>query len=372
MSDLLAGRRIGLLTASASRLGGGVFEAVVNQARLIRELGGDVAIFALEDDHSQDDADRFEGAQLSLSKIAGPRQIGYAPDLVPRLIAARLDVLHLHGIWMYPSRAGLAWARKTGGRYIVSPHGMLDPWITARGKWKKALARAGYERTGWQAATFMHALTSSEAEDIRRESGRSDSLVIPNPAPPPAPSGSADRLPQVLYLGRIHPKKNVLALIEGWRRARLPEAARLVIAGWGDPGEVARVEAAVATAGPGVRFAGPVFGPEKQDLLSRSRFTILPSFGEGLPMSVLEGWSAGTPALMTPSCNLPEGFAAGAAIDCGQDPASIAFALEQALVQSGEAWQAMSAASRSLASGPFSADAVARKWAAAYWNEQAD
>jgi poly(glycerol-phosphate) alpha-glucosyltransferase len=41
---------------------------------------------------------------------------------------------------MYPSRAGLQWARRTGKPYLISPHGMLDPWITGRGRAKKALA----------------------------------------------------------------------------------------------------------------------------------------------------------------------------------------------------------------------------------------
>lgn len=49
MSGALAGIGIGLLTASASRLGGGVFEAVVAQADLIRGLGGEALVFALED-----------------------------------------------------------------------------------------------------------------------------------------------------------------------------------------------------------------------------------------------------------------------------------------------------------------------------------
>ena len=145
MSLPLSGKRIGLLTASASRAGGGVFEAVVAQAALIRTLGAEALVFALDDADTADDVERdrarFGPTPVSLAQVYGPRQIGFAPRLGQMLIDAQLDCLHLHGIWTYPSRAGSAWARATGRAFVISPHGMLDPWITARGRWKKVLAR---------------------------------------------------------------------------------------------------------------------------------------------------------------------------------------------------------------------------------------
>ena len=64
-----------------------------------------------------------------------------------------------------------------------------------------------------------------------------------------------------------------------------------------------------------VLFFGPAFGKEKEALLRSAEAFILPSFSEGLPMSVLEAWSYGLPVVMTPECNLPEGFACGAALE---------------------------------------------------------
>ena len=362
----LTGKRVGLLTASASRLGGGVFEAVTQQAALIRSLGGEAPVFALRDRFSDDDASRFAPGTVRHFSVVGPRQIGFAPELLEGLIEAELDCLHLHGIWMYPSRAGGQWAHRTGRPYFVSPHGMLDPWITARGRWKKALARRGYERASWRSAVHLHALTDAEAADIAAETGRADSLVIPNPAPAVRRAVPAGRTPECVYIGRIHPKKNLLALIEAWRMAQRPPEARLTLAGWGDAADVAALEAAVAEAGPSVCYAGPVFGAAKQALLDRARFTVLPSLSEGLPMAILDGWASGTPAIMTAQCHLPEGFAAGAALECGQDPQSIARSIERALTLDPASWAKASQAATTLALGPFSASNVAASWGAAY------
>lgn len=366
----LHGKRIGLLTASASRLGGGVFEAIVAQADLLRALGAVPVVIALNDAHSADDAPRFAGAELHHADLRGPGFFGYAPQLGAVLDNARLDLLHLHGVWMYPSQAASSWAARSGKPVLISPHGMLDPWITSRGRWKKVLARAGYERRSWRRAAAFHALTPREAEDIAHESGRAGSLIIANPAPPADPEPSASRAPTVAYLGRIHPKKNLASLVDAWMMldaaGALPAEARLTIAGWGDPIDVAALQAHLSTGSGNAEFVGPLYGTDKARLLSEARFLVLPSLSEGLPVAVLEAWAAGTPVLMSRECNLDIGFDLGAAIDCGIDPASIAATLREALMLDEVSWQTMSGAAHELAAGPFSAEAIARQWEAAY------
>lgn len=366
MTSALAGRRIGLLTASASRLGGGVFEAVVAQAALLQGLGAEPSVHALDDACAAEDRARFGGVAVHHAPVLGPRQVGFAPGLLAQLRAARLDCLHLHGIWMYPSHAATRWARETGRAYLVSPHGMLDPWITERGRWKKTLARAGYERASWRRATRLHALTLAEARDIAAESDRGDSVVVPNAAPPALADPPADRPPLVAAIGRIHPKKNFAALVGGWRLARRPAGARLVIAGWGDPVDVAALEQVIGDGAGGVEFVGPVHGAAKAELLAQARGVALPSLSEGLPMAVLEAWAAGAPVLMSAHCHLPEGFAAGAALDCGIEPASVASAIEALFALDPAGWRAMQHAALDLVRGPFSAATIARQWTAIY------
>jgi poly(glycerol-phosphate) alpha-glucosyltransferase len=66
-----------------------------------------------------------------------------------------------------------------------------------------------------------------------------------------------------------------------------------------------------------VVFVGSVYGLRKDRLLRSVQAFVLPSFSEGLPMSVLQAWAYGLPTLITHECNLPEGITAGAAVPIG-------------------------------------------------------
>ena len=364
VSQILAGRRIGLLTSSASRAGGGVFEAVVAQANLILSLGGQPYIFALQDRFSNEDRSRFGDCCVTYCSTMGPSQIGFAPDLTTQLRRAQLDCLHLHGIWMYPSRAGALWAKRTGRPYFISPHGMLDPWILARGRWKKKLARLGYEREGWFRATALHALTIREAQDIARETGRFDSVVIPN-AGPSAIMELTNRPLVAVYIGRIHPKKNLIELVKGWDKAGI-SGAKLKIAGWGSVHDIEMLRDAISISNGSIEFLGPVFGEDKAALLAEARYVVLPSLSEGLPMAVLEAWANGVPTIMTGECNLPEGFEAEAALECGYAADEIAVAIRRAFELTSEQWCICSRAALELARSSFSADNIAMRWSAIY------
>lgn len=105
----------------------------------------------------------------------------------------------------------------------------------------------------------------------------------------------------------------------------------LAIAGWDQAGygrELKRLNSDYGLAA-SVRFLGPLFGQEKDAAYRACNAFTLPSLSEGLPMAVLEAWAYAKPVLMTAECNLPEGFAAGAAVQIGTTAAEIAAGLNQ-------------------------------------------
>jgi poly(glycerol-phosphate) alpha-glucosyltransferase len=141
-------------------------------------------------------------------------------------------------------------------------------------------------------------------------------------ASPPWVDQIQDGKKVLLYLGRLHPKKGLANLLGAWKQARSKSPAkiepwRLAIAGWSQLGHENELRSLAADYGLNgdVLFLGPLHGEAKAAAYSSADAVVLPSFSEGLPMAVLEAWSYKKPVLMTPQCNLPEGFSANAAFE---------------------------------------------------------
>jgi poly(glycerol-phosphate) alpha-glucosyltransferase len=204
---------------------------------------------------------------------------------------------------------------------------MLDPWALRLSRLKKALAALLFEGKHLRRAGCLHALTEAEARACRAYGLRNPIAVIPNgiDLPSPCAEGVAP-WPQeagrvLLFLGRIHPKKGLANLLSAWarlRQDRLPAAGdwTLAIAGWDQNGHEAelREQQRELDLGASVMFVGPLYGAAKAAALRDAAAFVLPSFSEGLPMAVLEAWAHKLPVIMTPACNLPQGFQAGAAV----------------------------------------------------------
>lgn len=322
--------KVGFVTPYLTRSGGGVFTSAQRLAQVVAEQN-EVRVFGLDDPAAADDLPTWNPIRAEAFPVRGPRAFGCAPALGRALREAPLDIVHAHGLWMYPSIA----ARHSGKPCIISPHGMLDPWALALSRWKKRLAAVAFQDAHLREAACLHALCQSEADSIRAYGLRNPICVIPNgidlPAPGSEPASFETEIPRdgkvLLYLGRIHPKKGLPNLIRAWSAA--DDSWHLVIAGWDQGNHESELKQLASELRAGrVHFAGPQFGPAKAAAYRRADAFILPSLSEGLPMVILEAWAHGKPVLMTSECNLPEGFAAGAAIQIRPDAEGIARGLQ--------------------------------------------
>lgn len=377
MSEALP--RVGVLTSGLSSAAGGVFFAVRDAANLLEARGLSQAVFGLRDAAFERDRAQWHVSSLQAFDGAGPASFRISPALLRALAAARLDVLHLHGIWNFASLAGYLWRKRTRLPLLVSPHGMLDPGALAFSAAKKRLVAALYERANLQGAAAIHALTVAEADGIRAFGIAAPIAIIRNGVDLPAAAvlsardWSGGQRRTMLFLARLHPKKGVEQLIAAWRLMldRAPELAarwRLTLAGWDDGGalEQARRQIAALDLGDHVDLPGALFGEAKHDALTRAHAFILPSRSEGLPITVLEAWAYGLPVFMTAACNLPGGFAADAAVRIEPAAGPIAMVLAEQLARDDDTLRAMGLRGRALVARDFTWDRVVEDYRALY------
>ena len=374
--------KVGFLSASLSRNAGGLYDATRLLARELWCLPGfEVEVFGLEDAYTGQDMAGWAGLSVRVHQTLGPRSLGYAPGLRQELDRAELNLLHSHGLWMYPSHVSLSWAKSLGVPYVISPHGMLDPWAVNNSRWKKRLAGRLYEDAHLKGASCIHALCDAERYAIRAYGLRNPVCVIPNGVFLANGDAGADPewqqlLPEharvLLYLGRIHPKKGLENLLRAWKasqnRASTTETWCLVIAGWDQGGHEAELKTLAASLSitESVFFVGPQFDAAKQASYANADAFVLPSFSEGLPMVVLEAWAYGLPVVMTRQCNLPEGFAVGAALEVETNVDAISAGLVALLGLSANERMAMGGRGRLLVEERFTWTRIAEQMASVY------
>ncbi len=373
--------KVALVTHALSHSGGGVSAAVEAISLALRKQSTGVRVLGLEDAAWLSDSQNWSGSRADAFPAIGPSALGWAPGLFESLCEDLPDLTHTHGIWMATSAQVADWGRRFRKPYIVSPHGMLEPHALTISGWKKKIARRLFENRHLNKAHCIHALNSAEAEHIRQFGLENPIAIVPNGVSIPghlftdvqAPwlNEIPKNAPVLLFLGRIHPKKNLVGLVRAIsklkRTGRLGDW-KLAVAGWGQETHTEEIRKLVneLDLNADVSFLGPLFGAEKDAALRHASAFILPSFSEGLPMAVLEAWAYGLPVAMTSACNLPAGFECGAAIEIPTTAEKMVGPLTDFLQMSTSDLEALGRAGRTLVERDFSWDAVAASFVDLY------
>jgi glycosyltransferase involved in cell wall biosynthesis len=362
--------KVALLMAHLSRASGGLAHSVPGLARALGDLGVEVSILGVRDRLAPDEPAHW-GLRVRACSSWGPRFFAWSPGLAQNLDYSDPDVADTQHLWMFPSLAVLRWSERHRKPFVVTPRGMLDPWAVRRSAWKKRLVRLWYEDAHLKSAACIRALNEAEARAIRAFGLSNPIAIVPNGVDLPAlePDCSRADPPTLLFLGRVDPKKGVHELVRAWAHLGPARAGwRLRLVGWGPSAYVDATRRLIDELGiaGSIELTGPLFDAAKDEVFRGAEAFILPSHGEGLPMAVLEAWSYALPVLMTPACNLPEGFAAGAALEIGTEPASIAEGIRALIALPETERRAMGARGRRLVQERFTWPGVAAAMAEVY------
>jgi glycosyltransferase involved in cell wall biosynthesis len=224
---------------------------------------------------------------------------------------ANYDVVHVHGLFNPISSLGARTCIRRGVPTVIRPFGTLSMYTFAHRRQK--LKQAWFnlvERNNLRSASAIHFTTEAERDEAARhglEFGERAHIV-----PPPVLLADVDTNPirrenVVLFLSRLHPVKNIEALIAAWLIVASERAGwKLVIAGSGDPGyeAIIRTLAASSEAGRSIEVTGFVTGTPKDRILSTASVFVLPSRHENFGVAVLEAIGAGIPVVITPEVQL--------------------------------------------------------------------
>lgn len=289
------------------------------------------------------------------------------------------DVVHLHGLWdPIVLRAGRLVLR-AGKPYVITPHGMLNPWSLKRRRVEKALIRRWWLDEVLAGSTFIHALNQNEEASITALDERWKTQVFPNGVFPVASGNVYGReqltahfpalqgRPYVLFLGRLHTMKGPDYMADGFARLAAHCAdIDLVVAG-PDDGARAALEAQLAALNivSRVHLVGPVFGASKFSLLNNALCYLQPSRNEGFSMSILEALSFGIPVVISEHCYFPEVQTQDVGRVVPLSAERVAAALQEICLDR-ERRDAMAQRARAFIEREYTWHAVARAMTAAY------
>jgi glycosyltransferase involved in cell wall biosynthesis len=309
---------------------------------------------------------------------------GWSPKFsrkLAELAGGGIDLVHNHGLWMFPNVYARRAARARRIPLVVSPRGMLDAWSLRRSRIRKAVAWRVFERENLASANLFHATSAAEANAIRAASLAQPIAVIPNGVDIP----DAGDLPGrdilegrfaelrgkqwLLFLSRLHPKKGIAGLLRAWRSLAAHRSAwQLVLAGPDLDGHGVEMEDLAAQLGvrDHVTFTGLLSGNAKACALANAGLLVLPTHSENFGVVVAEALAHGTPALTTRAAPWQELEEArcGWWIEDRED--ALQAALQEAMALAPLQRREMGGRGRTLVAQRYSWDRVGRDMKSAY------
>ena len=220
------------------------------------------------------------------------------------LAKEKKGLLHVHGLWTPFVWRAYRFAKKNGLTFVVSPHGMLEPWAMSHKSWKKKLAWSIYQKKILNSADMLVVNSRRELLTVRAMGLKPPVAVIENGVDKAdffVSTSSAVPDKSVLFLSRLSPVKGLPDLIHAWSLLPAGHGYKLRVYGHADPGYEAELLCLIRkfNVEDSVALLGPVFGVDKWKAYRSASFFILPSYSENFGIVIAEALWAGLPVITT-------------------------------------------------------------------------
>lgn len=238
------------------------------------------------------------------------------------------DIVHVNCCWMPACAAVQRIAQKRGFKVVLTPHGMLEPWIIKRHYWtRKVPALWLYQKAAVQRADCVQATAESERDNLLKLGYNSNIKVVRLgiDAESIEMKRSWKKSRQILFLSRVHVKKGINFLVEAADVLRNElQGYKILVAGEGEADYVEAMKRMICDRGLQdiVQLIGGVYGDEKWRLFQTSDFFVLPTHSENFGLAIAESLASGTPVITTVGTpwNDLNSSEAGAWIEIGTEP----------------------------------------------------
>jgi glycosyltransferase involved in cell wall biosynthesis len=241
----------------------------------------------------------IEGVKIQFFDTKVLRWFGLLNEFRSFLKKENPAIVHINGIWTPQNWGFQKIAQELGIKVVLSPHGMLEPWILAHNPWKKKLGLFLYQNKAIRRAQHLHVTALMEKETIRNLGYTNELTIIPNGIDLSEIKKKKELYgtKKVIFLSRIHPKKGIELLLEAWRMTNT-QGWSLEIAGNGDDNYIQFLTQSANDIN-NVHFVGAKYGEEKWDFLRSADVMVLPTHSENFGIVVAEALAVGLPVITT-------------------------------------------------------------------------
>lgn len=241
----------------------------------------------------------ISGVKIKFFETSVLRWFSMLKEFRTFLLYEQPDIVHINGIWSPQNWGFQKKAQELGIKVILSPHGMLEPWIMNQNPWKKNLGLFLYQKRAIQNARFLHATAEMEAVNIQSLGFKTPICIIPNGIDLNDIKDFKRQYgtKKIVFLSRIHPKKGIEILLEAWRNCDT-NGWKLEIAGNGDE-NYKRLLSQSASDLKNVDFVGAKYGEDKWDFLRSADVMVLPTHSENFGIVIAEALALGVPVITT-------------------------------------------------------------------------
>jgi len=228
--------------------------------------------------------------------------------------------------------------------HIMLPMGVYHPlFLAERGticNWANWLLKQIVARKA-----YLWAKSEIEVEDLKRAGFSNRILNIPNfydfsrmeeiAKKARNLANDSNRCPRtVTYIGRLHPKKGTVLLLNAWRIVRTQfQSAHLRIVGFDSEDNCALLQRTANELGIShtVDFVGQLPKDDVFREMAEADIVVFPTLGDSFGSVVVEALGCGTPVIVTPNCPWKRLERVGCGIVAGANPNELAGAMIHAL-----------------------------------------